>query len=74
MAIEVALDLKQFPKGQMFDVGGLALENGKTTKLSEEQEAAFVARNGGKSVREALKGNDAITVSGTSTAKGGETS
>lgn len=66
MGLEIKLDFPHFEKGLEMEVGGLLLKNGQTTKLTDEQEQDFVARNGG-AVKDVLENNEYVTVSGTAT-------
>lgn len=70
MALEIAVDFPDMPKGKEFDVGGILVKNKGSVKLSKEQEEALVARHG-KPVKEALKSEN-VKVTGTTEVGGGE--
>lgn len=63
MALKVEVNDPTHEKGVEFDLGGFIVPNGGSVELSEEQEAALVARKG-KSAKEALSGNPNVKVSG----------
>ncbi len=65
MGYKLEMNHPDFPKDQEFDLGGVVVKNGSSVTLTEEQEQAVVARHGA-SVKDALSGNPALKVSGTS--------
>lgn len=63
--MEVAMNHPDFPKGMVFDVGGILVPNGESVTLDEDQEQSFVARNRAP-VKDRLAGNPMIKVTGSS--------
>jgi hypothetical protein len=66
MAIEIEVDYPHYEKGLEMELEGVLVKNGSTTKLSDEQEQAFVARHG-KTVKEVIGKNEFVKVGGTAT-------
>ena len=64
MGLELQVDYPHYEKGLELDLSGILVKNGGTTKLTDAQEEAFVAREG-KSVKDALAENEYVKVSGT---------
>lgn len=64
MPVEITYNNPDFPKDTEFDVGGVLVKNGKTVKLDEEAELAFVSRHQ-KAVKDKLSNNEHLTVGGT---------
>lgn len=51
MAYKLEVNHPDFPKGFEFDMDGVVVENGSSVTLTEEQEAAILARSGGLGVK-----------------------
>lgn len=63
MPLTVKVDHPDFPKDTEFDVGGILVPNGGSTKLDDEQEMSFVARFK-KPVREFFENSDIVSIEG----------
>jgi hypothetical protein len=63
MAVEVAADFPGYEKGTVIDIGGVAVTNGKTVKLSDDQELALVSRHR-MAVRDRFKDSETIKITG----------
>jgi hypothetical protein len=63
MAIEVAVDDPAYEKGTILDIGGVAVANGKTVKLTDEQELALVSRHR-KAAKDRFADSETIKVTG----------
>jgi len=67
MALTLTLDHPDFPDDREFEISGLGLvKNRESAEIDEEQERAFAAFHG-RTLEDALKGNDQISLNGTAT-------
>lgn len=78
MTLKISVNNKQLPKGELLDIGGVAVENGSSVSLDEEQELSLANRVG-MPVREYFKDSEDVKVEGTASvsskdipAEGGE--
>lgn len=63
MSVEIAYNNPDFPKDTEFDLGGVLVKNGGSTKLNEDQEQSFVARHG-KAVKDYFENSALAKVTG----------
>jgi hypothetical protein len=66
MTLKIEVNHPEMEDGLEFDLGGFLVPNGGSVELSEDQELGFLARHK-VSVKDALKGNAYIKVSGKTT-------
>ena len=72
MALKVTYDNPMFPKGTEVEISNLGVfKNGESQDVDEETERLFKA-NSGKTVRDALKGDENFKVDGKAESKGGD--
>lgn len=70
--MKVSMDHPDFPKGHVFDLGGVSVENGGSVELSKEDVAAIEARHG-QPIKEALGNSKFVKLSNTTAkSEGGE--
>ena len=71
MGVKLEVNFPNMAKGTELDVGGVLVENGGSTELTDEQELSFVSRHR-KSVKDWAEGSEQIKVSGSGKVSSGE--
>lgn len=59
------------PDDTVFDLGGIAIENGKTVTVTAEQELGIVQKHG-SSLKDAFGASPFLEITGTTELKGGD--
>lgn len=71
MAYKLKYKDPSMPDDTLVDLGGVAVENGKTVTVTAEQELA-VSQKHGVSFKDALKASPFLEITGTTELKGGD--
>lgn len=65
MPLEVKINHPGFPEGYELELAGVGVfPNGSSVTLTEDQERAYIIRNG-QTLKDAVAGNDSFKVTGT---------
>lgn len=62
--LKIELDMKDYPKGYEFDLGGVVVKNGSSVEIDADKEQELVARYR-QPVKDHFESNAAIKVTGT---------